>query len=1007
MRLDTISKIHSSKWYMTCHEDAAQLHVGTLANRAYYVPFRAGEDPFELREKSGSFELLNGVWGFTYRSSAVDLSDDFSEDKPEAEIPVPSNWQLHGYDRAQYTNVVYPIPYDPPYVPDDNPAGVYYKEYEYKPDGLRRILVFEGADSCLYLYVNGKYVGYTQVSHSTSEFDVTDFLSEGKNVICAAVLKWCDGTYLEDQDKIRLSGIFRDVYMLSRPEKRIEDYHVATSVNYEDGSAELTVTVKGADAKIILYGLDGSVIAEGKAAEGMPFCCKVNEVRLWNAEQPTLYRMTLEAEGEIIGEKVGFREIKIEDGIVKLNGRAVKFRGVNRHDSYPDSGYVSSREQILKDLLLMKKHNVNALRTSHYPNAPILYQLCDELGIYVVDEADLEAHGSVDVYQNFRWNKPEGYGGIALTVSDPQFEAAIKDRHERLLSRDFNRPCVVMWSMGNEAGYSDAMRRDAEWIKKTDPSRILHYESVHRLDKKDDHELPIVSRMYPAVDYVRNYPESEGSAGDRPFMMCEYCHAMGNGPGDLEDYWEAIYSNPKVAGAFIWEWADHSLPLGKTDDGKIKYGYGGDWGERHNDGNFCCDALCYPDRTPHTGLLEASQVYRPVRVSRTGDGEYTLKSMLLFADAQDMYDCRYEITESGDVISSGSIELKLPAGGEQKVMIPETRDRAVSRFIRFVFTLKEDMPWAEKGYEAAFDQIMIHDERLPREEISGKCGKITESGLDTEIEAGGVKYVFSRRNGMISGIYVGGENIINAPVQFNFFRAPTDNDSMRGDWFRLHLNDYDIKLYSISVGEACKDGTHVRAKLSFGWNMYQPFAHAEIDYRVMPNGSLNICADFEFSEKVGTLPRLGIRMKLPKYLKNVEYYGYGPYESYCDKHRASYMGKFTGAANEMFENYIRPQENSSHFGCRYVKVSGNGIGIRAESAEGDISFNASRYTQEELSAKRHSWELKEEENVILCIDTAMMGVGSNSCGPALMDKYRIPLPNAHLDITLDFTREKR
>ena len=1000
MNLSTISAPGSARALMVYHEDPHTLHVGTLPNHAYFIPFPADADPYALREASARIELLNGEWGFTYRSSVIDLEDDFTSLAPEGRIPVPANWQLHGYDRPQYTNVVYPIPYDPPYVPDDDPVGVYYKEYNYTPDGMRKILTFEGIDSCMYLYVNGVLAGYTQVAHSTSEFDVTDLLHEGANQLCMAVLKWCDGTYLEDQDKIRLSGIFRDVYVQSRPEKRICDYRVNTYLNSEYNSAKLTVSVKGADAKVTLYGLSGEVLAAGTASETAPFECEVDKPELWNAEKPTLYKMTLESEGEIIGEKVGFREIKIEDGIVKVNGRKVKFRGVNRHDSYPESGYVSSREQILKDLLLMKSHNINALRTSHYPNAPILYQLCDELGLYVVDEADLESHGSVDVFQNFRWNKPEGYGGIALLVSRPEFEDAIRDRHERLVFRDFNRPSVVMWSMGNEAGYSDAMRRSAEWIKAEDPSRILHYESIHQLDGKGDLELPIVSRMYPHVDYVRNYPDSEPTANGRPFMMCEYCHAMGNGPGDLEDYWEVIYEKDNVAGAFIWEWADHSLPLGETADGKPKYGYGGDWGERHNDGNFCCDAVCYPDRTPHTGLLEAKQVYRPVRVEKISNSEFVLRSMLGFESAEDLMTCRYEMTECGEVIRTGDIELSLPAGGEQKIFIPETRDRAVSRYIRFIFEQKTDTPWAKKGDVIAFDQLVICEENLKTPlKTASEAIKYDASPLRYEIAANGVKYTFDRRKAEMVSIVKNGKELLEKPISFNFFRAPTDNDSPRGDWYRAHLNDYDVKVYSTDL-EECEDGVRITVSQSFGWNIHQPFAKGDVVYTVCRGGELRVQAKLTMSEKVEMLPRFGIRMFLPKSFENVEYYGYGPAESYADKHRASYIGKFEAKVPDMFEHYIFPQENSSHFGCKYMSISDGSTSLRFEAA-GDLSFNASEYTQEELARKRHDFELEKCGSTVLCVDSAMAGVGSNSCGPALLDKYRIPLPEVEMDIVMD------
>ena len=999
MNLSQISAVGSQKSAMTLHENPAVLHVGTLPDHAYFVPFASGEDPFLPREKSSRFELLNGDWGFTYRESVVDIIDNFCDAAPETKLPVPSNWQLHGFDTPQYTNVQYPIPYDPPFVPDDIPVGIYYKEYNYSPDGLRKILCFEGVDSCLYLYINGVFAGYSQVSHSTSEFDITELLRSGENKITVAVLKWCDGTYLEDQDKIRLSGIFRDVYILSRPEKRLADYRVHTGINFDENSSELTLEIKGADASVRLFDPCGSLIAEGSVAEGRPFSCKVAEPKLWSAETPTLYRLEISSEGEVIGEEVGFREVRIDGDVIKLNNRPIKFRGVNRHDSYPESGYAATVEQLRRDLYQMKRFNINAIRTSHYPNAPIFYKLCDELGFYVVDEADLETHGSIDVYQDFKWSRGGGYGGIALTVRDPMFEPAILDRHKRLVFRDFNRPCVLMWSLGNEAGYSDAMRRSAEWVKSEDPSRILHYESVHRLDEGDTHELDVVSRMYPPTDYVKNYPESEPDAMGRPFMMCEYCHAMGNGPGDLEDYWEIIYQKENVAGAFVWEWCDHSVPLGKTPDGKVKFGYGGDWGERHNDGNFCCDGLCYPDRRPHTGLLEVKQVYRPIRAEKVSNGEFILRSKLAFAPAEELYTCRYEITECGEVIREGDIPLNLPAGGEQRVLIPETRDIAQSRYIRFIFALKEDTPWAEKGFEVAFDQLELCENMkntLPR--AAGGKAEAKISPLEIKIFASGAEFTFDRRKAEFTSIKKRGQEILDRPMRFNFFRAPTDNDTQRGDWQRLHLSDYISKVYSTDLCE--KNGAAViSVKQSFGWSVLRPFASAKTEYTVFPDGSLNIRSELTTDEKVAILPRFGIRLFVPKSLENVEYYGFGPNESYLDKHRSSYIGKFTAKAADMYEDYIRPQENSSHCGCKYMTVSGGGLSLRFEAA-GDFSFNVSEYTEEELCAKRHNFELEKCGSNVVCVDAMMQGVGSNSCGPELMAKYRLPLPRVDLDITL-------
>ena len=451
MDISAISKKNSPKNRMIYHEDPQALHIGTLPKHCYFIPFAPGEDSFSARENSSRFELLNGEWDFRYYDSIVDMEDDFTVLPGREKMPVPSNWQLHGHDKPQYTNIAYPIPYDPPYVPDDIPVGVYSRNYSYTPDGMRRILTFEGADSCLYLYINGVFVGYSQVSHSTSEFDVTQYLREGENRITAAVLKWCDGTYLEDQDKFRLSGIFRDVYMLSRPEKRLENYIIRTELSEDLTSAKLTFTPSGSPAECTLHDDSGRLISNFSAADGETISVEISDPKLWNAETPYLYRLTINAGGETIGERVGFRRICVENGVVKLNGTPIKFKGVNRHDSYPDTGYYAPLDKMRLDLTQMKRHNINAVRTSHYPNAPQFYQLCDELGLYVIDEADVETHGCVIVYNDLKWSK--GYDGIALLASDERFKTAICDRAESLVKRDINRPCVLLWSLGNESGW--------------------------------------------------------------------------------------------------------------------------------------------------------------------------------------------------------------------------------------------------------------------------------------------------------------------------------------------------------------------------------------------------------------------------------------------------------------------------------------------------------------------------------------------------------------------------
>ncbi|MBR1740218.1 MAG: glycoside hydrolase family 2 [Ruminococcus sp.] len=992
MDISKIAAKGSGRSFMTAHEDPHTLCIGTLAPRAYYVPFEEGADPFGKRESSGRLELLNGEWGFTYYGSIIDLPDGFLGEAAEGTIPVPANWQLHGYDKPQYTNVNYPIPFDPPYVPDDDPVGVYRRSFDYQPDGQRRILVFEGADSCLYLYVNGAFAGYTQVSHRMSEFDITELLREGENEIVCAVLKWCDGTYLEDQDKFRLSGIFRDVYILSRPEKRLEDYRICA-----DMEGRFSLSVKGAAAAFELY--DGEeVVLSGEAEEGKPFCGRVEKAKLWSAEEPYLYRLIIRSCGEVIGERVGFRTTEIKDGVYYFNGRRIKFFGVNRHDSYPDTGYYADEGKMRRDLELMKENNINSVRTSHYPNAPEFYKLCDEYGLYVIDEADVESHGCVNVYQNFRWDVEGGsYNGIALIAKNELFLEAIKERERLLVERDKNRPCVVIWSLGNESGWGENFRQGALLVKELDGTRPVHYESTHRLDDTPDDVLDMVSNMYQPLESMAEYLEDEKET--RPLLLCEYCHAMGNGPGDAEDYMQMFLSNDRFMGGLVWEWCDHAFPTGATEDGEIKYGYGGDFGELHNDGNFCCDGLCYPDRTPHTGLREIAQVYRPVRV-RLEDEGFVLTNMLHFTSAEKLFRCRYEITDETGVIGGGEAGFTLPPEGETVIQI-EAAGREYDRetFIRFIFTEKAS------GREVCFDQIRLCEGKEETYESAGAEPELTESPLAFEVRAGEVRLRFDRRRAEICSICAGGEELIEKPVSFNFFRAPTDNDIMKWDWIRAYLKDCTVKVYGTeaAIEEGC---AVIRSRTAYGRSITEPFARVKAEYKIDGEGAVTVSAELECdTNKVELLPRFGLRFFVKRELDRVEYYGYGPYESYIDKHRASYIGRFEGTVGEMYEPYIRPQENSSHYGTRSMAVKGDRGELRF-SAKDTFSFSVSEYTQEELTDKGHRHELKKSGYTVICADFAMSGVGSNSCGPQLAERYRVPKTGFKGEIRLEVRGKK-
>lgn len=973
---------------MIYHENMETLHIGTENQHCYFIPFAREQDPFSQRELSECIELLNGDWYFRYYESILDLEDDFPEaDFGEDVIPVPSNWQLHGYDKPQYTNIRYPISYDPPFVPDDNPVGLYQRLYHYNPCNDEKILTFEGVDSCLYLFINGEFVGYTQVSHSSSEFNITPYLQEGSNKITCVVLKWCDGTYLEDQDKWRMSGIFRDVYIVSRPIKRLRDYHIVTELSQSYDKAKITIELEtDIPCELSLYNAEGKLLSTKKTDRFATF--EVESPVLWNAEKPYLYSLSIKTDSEIVGEKIGIRDIKVEGGKLLINGIPVKFKGVNRHDSYCDTGYYASREQLLKDLLLMKSLNVNAVRTAHYPNAPIFYQLCDELGLYVINEADIEAHGVVEVYNTFEWTND--YNGIALIASDERFKKAILDRVRLLVSRDINRPCVIMWSLGNETGYGTNFLEAAKLAKSIDPHRIIHYQSIHLLDDTSTEVLDIASAMYPSTDWMKNHFLSDEKE-KRPLVLCEYCHAMGNGPGDLEDYWQIIYSNDRFCGGFVWEWCDHGIFMGHADNGKAKYYYGGDFGEKINDGNFCIDGLLYPDRTPHTGALEMKNVYRPIRVKPIDieKGVFEFVNTYDFTNAEELQ-CVYEITDSLGIIKTDKIELNLAAKNSKQITIqsmPPKTDR--SQFIRFIFTKNNE--------EVGFEQIALYKAKRHIElRRIDKSLSVAESKSDYQIEGSDFSYTISKRTGMIISFIKNGKQLFDKPSEFNLFRAPIDNDAYKHNWYKIHLNEPTTKLYDITLLE--EDGLiKIQASLSLGGPVYEPAAKIKLSYTINGEGEIIINSDAKIHKDLKYLPRFGMRFFLPREFDNVNYYGYGPYESYIDKHHASYVSQFEARVSDLHEDYIRPQENGSHFGCEYVSVSDSCFNLHVTSKD-DFSFNCSHYSQEELVAKRHNYELEESGQTILCIDYKMSGVGSSSCGPELLEQYRL----SEKDIDFEF-----
>ena len=1162
------------------HESLEHLHVGCEPNRAYYVPAsRPMDTSVSRRVESDRFQLLSGDWDFRYYASLHELDAEVTRahalhdsaffDRgfmPDASagygtLPVPSVWQNHGFDRHQYTNIHYPFPVDPPFVPEDNPCGVYLTTFDYEPDEAapRAFLDFEGVDSCCYVWVNGTLVGYSQVSHSTSEFEVTDLLEPGENTLAVLVLKWCDGSYMEDQDKFRMSGIFRDVYLLKRPEHAVRDYFVHTAVSADHAQAAVGidfdfyggetvpvtatlldahgVEVARAEAQVIDAFTDGertvpvrdvapAELLDDPTGTATAFVARaqvtldVPDPALWNAEEPNLYTLVLEMPGEAITQPLGIREIAVVNGVVTLNGSPIKIHGVNRHDSDPVTGPVISEEQMLADLTLMKQHNVNGIRTSHYPNAPQYYDLFDRLGFYVVAEADNESHGMNMDYVPDAPGGENRLGWNRRIANNPEWTDATVDRARRCVETHKNHASIIMWSMGNECAYGCTFEAALAWTKAFDPARLTHYESARYVAPDDaPHDyanLDTHSRMYPPVEQIDEYfaPGSDGAprgdgghggnghdgryedgSGVKPYVLCEFCHAMGNGPGDLEDYFGCIQRHPGVVGGFIWEWCDHAIDRGTAPDGRRVYAYGGDSGEWPHDGNFCMDGLVYPDRTPHTGLAEFRNVYRPARVTGgiefLGEGRegaaVTLHNYLDFLPLARVATLMWELYVDGELDSyylfsdEDREQLDIPPHGEGRVTLPglaipddwNGRITVVLRYLTPAATADGIKP---ELFELGFDEIAVpvadpvnqlvraklalaggrpadwmvdyvDDDEIADELRHHAAPTVSEGDDGTSVTVAGerFRYVLDRRTGLFSRMTFDGHTLLARPMELNVWRAPTDNDrNIRALWElaqydRAYARAYEVSVDAPGAGVAVDGGgdadaaadaqdadaqtsptqpretvtimrgerleavaaadapgsldVTIRVRMALLAPTVQPIARIDAVWTIHPDATVELAMDVTRDTDFPFLPRFGLRLFVPRELGRVRYCGLGPTESYVDKRRAAWHGVFEGTPATLFEPYVRPQENGNHHDCDWAQLSGDGVSLTAYTGRDDgrgFDFQALPYTAEEMTAARHNHELTPcpDANVV-CLDYRQSGVGSNSCGPALIKAYRL------------------
>ena len=1013
------------------HKNLKVLHMGCEPNRAYYIPYGDKESALtDDRAGSDRVTSLCGEWDFRWSPSVAEAPDFLAEGFSAVgfdKIDVPRSWQTYlgrGYDVPVYSNHNFPIPLDPPFVPEENPCGLYVRELTVTADQLKKELYlnFEGVDSCFYLFLNDRLAGYSQVSHMTSEFHVNEYLHEGVNTIKVLVFKWCDGTYLEDQDKYRLSGIFREVFLLERDVAHVVDVELRPTLNEDYSKGTLTLSVTSTEALSYSYTLlapDGSVLSAGEGSSDAPLSVTVKKPSLWSDETPYLYTLLLTAGSEVIPFRVGFKDLKIVGNVILINGKKVKGRGVNRHDSHPLLGAATPMEHMVRDLMIMKAHNINMVRTSHYPNDPRFLSLCDTYGLYVCDETDLETHGTA---QGGYWD---------LFSDNPDWTESYVDRVRRMYERDKNHVSVIMWSLGNESGVGRNQAAMYSYLKSRDPHCIVHCEDasrrytewVLRSERQSGHPFrdyhkaaDVHSRMYPSPsECVRYYLENPSN--DQPFFLCEYSHAMGNGPGDLQAYWDLIYKYDSFFGGCVWEFTDHSVQLPGEHEGRPMFTYGGDLGDKSgiDSGNFCVDGLVYPDRTPHTGLLEYKQVLKPFRVSNVDikTGRFTVENMRFFTDLSDT-DLIWRFEQRGETVRQGMIPSLDLGAGEKRELCVDLSGIDLRRGGTLLLSLCQntDTPWAEKGYELGFVQETLPEvtvrEALSDESRGGVTPTYEETDRAITVTSGNKIYTFAKcgeSRGLLTSIVRDGREFLASPLVPSVWRAPTDNDRrIRLKWQEAGYHNPVINCKSIAVTEQGEGKLTLVAEMTMARLSYIPFLRLTVTYTVLSRGGLLVSTDAKLShyrlnkeiadsKDLPFLPRFGFMTELAGGFEDLTYFGRGPVESYTDKRHASYQDVFRAKVADHFEHYVRPQENMAHTDTQWVSVA-NAAGdcLSVVSAGAAFSFNCSHFTPKTLTETKHDYELVPSENTVLCIDYRQSGIGSNSCGPDLDPAYRLDEP---------------
>ncbi len=1002
---------------------------------------------------------LNGNWRFKFfaKPEAVPgkvFHDSDGKDNDWDSIEVPGNWTVQGYDRPHYTNVIMPFENNPPFVPADNPTGVYRRIFAVPKKWLKRrtILHIGGMESCGYVYLNGQFIGMTKDSRLPAEFDLSPRLKEGDNLLSIMVIRWSDGSYVEDQDHWWMAGIHRDVYLYNTDSAYIEDVHAEPGLvdNYTRG--ELGVTVKlnfrqEPDAEYVvecqLFDSDHKPVFDTSLRKVInpsyrqdyyqaSMTASAGSVRPWSAEEPSLYTLVVslsDHRGKLIEAtrtRIGFRTVEIKDRQLLINGAPVLIKGVNRHDHDPDHGKTVSREMMLKDILLLKQFNFNAVRTSHYPNDPMWYQLCDEYGIYVIDEANIESHANP-----------------SMLCRDLRWQRCWFERGSRMVIRDKNHPSIIGWSLGNESGYGENHDLLAHWIRDYDPSRILHYEGAVRSDWRQhvtdfgpggERANDFVDPMYPHYDDVVEWAENPTDR-KRPFIMCEYSHAMGNSNGNLKEYWDAVYKYHGLQGGFIWDWVDQGLrkkvPAGGRTPQSVPglkpdefWAYGGDFGDEPNDINFCCNGMIWPDRTPHPAMYEFKKLVQPIKVESWDieKGVIEIHNTDFFINAN-WLEGEWRVEVDGRTVQRGELPL-LDIGPQTKKEIsvdyrqPDLKD-GEEAFLTIEFVTGKELAWAPKGHLVAWEQFPLSSRRDSRiAPARGAKGQLSLRETDKQIvvadQDGGFELTFDKTGGAVSGLKYDGAPVITQGPVFNIWRAPLDNDGIKGREKEWHdtlkpLGWWIAMGYDKLVRRKTEVQTVIRKNGRIDIKVKQRFSsrngktgfnHDHI-YRIYPGGAIEMDNTFKLDKGARDVPRIGLRMAVSSEFEKLAWFGRGPNENYIDRKAGSPVGRFESTVTEQYMPYVVPQENGNKEDVRWLTLSNekSGGGVRIKSDE-TFGFSALHFTPEQMTTAYHPYEMTPDKETTLLIDAIQRGVGNTDRRNAL-EKYRIQPGNYSLRLKIE------